>query len=63
MRLRYIAYTIATIVLLNIGWYAHEVAYYVQDIQAKAAVCDEIDCLAVKDAAKTMMANGLPVVR
>lgn len=63
MRLRYIAYTLATIALLNIGWYAHAVAYYVQDIKAKAEMCDKIDCYAVAHAADTMLANGLPVVK
>lgn len=63
MKIRYLFYTAATIGLMSIGWYAHAVAYYVQDVREKAAVCDEIDCMAVKDAAKTMLANGLPVVR
>lgn len=63
MRLRYIAYTATTIGLMSIGWYAHQVALYVQDIHAKAAMCDKLDCYAMDEAAKIMLANGLPVTR
>lgn len=63
MRLRYIAYTSATIGLLSIGWYAHQVALYVQDVREKAAMCDKLDCYAMDEAAKVMLANGLPVTR
>lgn len=61
LRIRYIAYTTAAISLLFMGWQTHRVALYVAEVHAKAKTCDEIDCLAVKDAAKVMLANGLPV--
>ena len=63
MKLRYIAYTAATIGLMSVGWYAHQVAIYVQDVHAKAAMCDKLDCYAMDEAAKVMLANGLPVTR
>ena len=63
MKIRYVFYTAATIGLLSIGWYAHQVALYVQDVHAKAAMCDKLDCYAMDEAAKVMLANGLPVTR
>lgn len=62
-RIRHLAYTLAAIALLFMGWQAHRVALYVAEVHAKAKTCDEIDCLAVKDAAAVMVANGLPVTR
>ena len=61
-RIRHLAYPLAAISLLFIGWQAHRVALYVAEVHAKAKTCDEIDCLAVKDAANVMLATGLPVV-
>jgi len=63
MKIRYAAYTLVSILLLFMGWQAHRVALYVAEVHAKAKTCDEIDCLAVKDAAAVMVANGLPAVR
>lgn len=63
MRLRHIAHTAATIGLMSVGWYAHQVSLYVQDVHAKASMCDRLDCYAMDEAAKIMLANGLPAVR
>ena len=62
MKIRYIAYTFAAVMLLFMGWQAHRVALYVAEVHAKAKTCEEIDCLAVKDYAAVMVANGLPVL-
>jgi hypothetical protein len=63
MRIRHLAYTFAAVALLFMGWQAHRVALYVQAVHEKARTCDEIDCLAVKDAAAVMVRNDLPVTR
>lgn len=63
MKIRYAAYSIISISLLFMGWQAHRTYLYVQAVHEKARTCDEIDCLAVKDAAKVMLANGLPAVK
>jgi len=63
MKIRYLAYSIISISLLFMGWQAHRTYLYVVAVHEKARTCDEIDCLAVKDAAAVMVANGLPVVR
>jgi hypothetical protein len=62
-RIRHLAYTFAAVVLLFMGWQAHRTYLYVQAVHEKARTCDEIDCLAVKDAAAVMVANDLPVTR
>jgi hypothetical protein len=63
MRIRHLAYTLTAIALLFMGWQAHRTYLYVVAVHEKARTCDEIDCLAVKDAAAVMVANGLPAVR
>lgn len=63
MKLRYIAYTAAAIGLMSMGWYAHQVVLYAQDIHAKAALCEKLDCYALDETAQAMLANGLPVTR
>jgi hypothetical protein len=63
MKIRYLAYSIISISLLFMGWQAHRTYLYVAAVHEKARTCDEIDCLAVKDAAAVMVANGLPVTR
>jgi hypothetical protein len=63
MKIRYAAYSIISISLLFMGWQAHRTYLYVAAVHEKARTCDEIDCLAVKDAAAVMVANGLPAVR
>lgn len=62
-RIRHAFYTTAAIGLISIGWYAHQVSLYVQDVHAKAAMCDKLDCYAMDEAAKVMLANGLPVLK